>query len=282
MPVQDAFRANKSASTQSISATTTTLITLSATGGNGAFNLGGGFDETNDWYVVPARANGKIGEFMAGIRASFAPTGIPRVGIQVSTNGGSSWSDVAVTMGGTGAEAITVGTGPLVLTNGHIYRAVVFCSTSMTLSTSRANFFSGVVYEQDDEYSFVRATKLSAVQTIGSAGFVKITFDNEVTDTRGDFSTSALQPAGAKYYAVITASMRVNTIAVGGLYLNQVNGALAQHISQNADLKVLHAGVLEMETTDNMADLFVFNGALASINVSNVPETSYTALIFEG
>lgn len=132
-------------------------------------------------FTVPVGWNGKIGCLSAGY-TSQSSTSTNTLRIQVSTDGGTSWTTIA-RQSNQNRPSVTVTAVPIVFVTGHIYRVVAFQNANTKENTPR-NFFSGWYYPAATKVGMVRAELIGDLG--GAANGDRIpTLDLEIVDSHG-------------------------------------------------------------------------------------------------
>jgi hypothetical protein len=132
-------------------------------------------------FTVPSGWNGKVGCLSAGY---FATGGLAeyQLRIQVSTDGGTSWTTIANT-GNNPRFGGTVTALPVLFATGDIYR-VTFLGSANTKAADIRNFFSGWCYPAATKVGMVRAELIGDLS--GSANGDRVpTLDKEIVDSHG-------------------------------------------------------------------------------------------------
>ena len=218
-------------------------------------------------FTVPAGWDGRMGQLFAGMRAvSYSSV---RIAIEVSTNAGSTWSEVAMS-DETSALAATVATNPILFTTGHIYRVFIYALS--TMNTSVAASFSGCIFPTSVDNSYFARMSLSANQSIAGNAFDKILFDTSDEDPDSLVDTGNNQitiPAvWTPCYGIYTARASYDSFGRSGVYAFQTKGGGASGVAGNAqdiaDDQASHqvcAGVVYIEA-DDIFYARVFNGGV--------------------
>lgn len=139
----------------------------------------GGF--ASNRFTVPSSWNGKVGCLSACYNATGGLSEY-QLRIQVSTDGGTSWTTIANT-GNNPRGGGTVTALPIVFVTGHIYR-VTFLGSANTKSAEVRNFFSGWYYPAATKVGMFRGQLIGDLG--GTANGDRLpTLDNEIVDSHG-------------------------------------------------------------------------------------------------
>jgi hypothetical protein len=266
------FRGETS-TTQSIPGATTTQVNF----GLEAFDTDNCF--ASGRLTVPASWDGKYGAFYAGVRFASDENGY--VAIEVSTNGGSVWSNV-------GLQALwqalqcNVQTGPILFNTGDIYRVVLNGSGAIDVNNDKRTFFAGrQIGLTLTDVGFFSATNNGA-QSISGGTLTPVTLATEDFDTKAAFASSVftvpaafngkwgvftggVEPTGTKSFNIYI----TKSINGGGSYPT-IHGA---HEVITGDGIVVSTGPMLL-TTGHKYRLETF--ALTGFTVGNTPATFFS------
>ena len=93
-------------------------------------------------FTVLAAYNGYYAELFAGVYFTASNTSPCNLTIQVSTDSGSNWTDVA-TKGADDMDSLSLSSAPVLLSAGDIYRVLIDPTGSPTIANDAATFFRG-------------------------------------------------------------------------------------------------------------------------------------------
>ena len=212
------FRA-RSAATQGISGSVETPLVF----GTESFDTDAAF--ASNIFTVPASWDGLYAEFFSSLW--FDPIDENGyISIQVSTNGGGAWSFVATTQYYQ-AIATNVGTGPLLMNTGDIYRATVNNTSVATIRDNNLTFFSGRLIDPavTPTREYFRAHAAST-QVIADATLTPVNVGTELFDTGNNFSGGVYTvPADLNGgYGIFTVGLASN----GGSFADDVYSYVTQ------------------------------------------------------
>lgn len=268
-----AFRGTNSTS-QAFSGGTTTELTL----GSETFDTATAF--ASNRFTVTAGLDGTYGCLWAGIRCLASEAGLS-IYIQRSTNGGSSWETIARRGGSDNVFARTTCTGPILLTEGHIYRAAMAASTAGSLNNTPRVFFGG---RGVGAVAAFRATT-SGTQAISATTETEVNFGTEVFDAYSAFASNRFTvPAGLNgLYGDFTAGLLFQAAEGHSVYIQRSTDGgsnwdyLAQDDSNDTDRNC--ATGPHLLTTGHIYRVAAFIDTAAT--VENSPRTFFAGQAFE-
>ena len=241
----------------------------------------GGFSSNR--FTVPASWNGKVGQLAAGFRTSNILQ-YCIISIQVSTDGGSNWTNVATNQGiadASSLSAITATTPLIEFTEGHIYRATIFANSN-TKDNNARNFFSGwYIPDSVSKLGMCRLEQSASGQSIGSSTYTVLTLDSAVVDTHSmGGSNSVTIPAefdGA--YAVACGSLNMGGIERCSTYISLNGTAQTQHSIKANNRIANFAGAFQVATGDYFEHA-VYRGEFGSQTTVNAPSTNLCVVVW--
>lgn len=240
---------------------------------------------TSSVFTVPGSWDGMYGELIAGCRVTSSDINFG-LAIQISTDGGSSWTTIARQDHNKGSPlAACIMSGPIVFSTGNQFR-VLWLGNSRTRSDAISNFFSGRLFTASSRKmcKIYKATN----QTFSSLqSFLADTLAWD-TDSLADLGANGIRaPAGFDGYGVYMFATRLtSSLSTFACYCNIADNVDAQNyvygqsIPGNSDVNWVTTGVVKVDEFDHFYGT-MFEGESGTKTVVGGQESYLAAELFE-